>query len=62
MKTLPKTIFVTLEEAGTEDEYLNVETDKNDLVEMNQTKEIGEYVLSRRVEVKGVAEEVCEIG
>jgi hypothetical protein len=62
MKKLPKTIFVTLEDAGTDDEYLNAQTDKSSLVEMHQTKQIGEYVLKRRVEVKGVAQELREVG
>jgi hypothetical protein len=62
MKKLPKTLFVTLESPGTDDEYLNAQAEKGDLVEMHQTKEIGEYVLKRRVEVKGVAEELREVG
>lgn len=59
---LPQTVFITLEEAGTDDEYFNCQADKNVLVEMNETKEIGEYVLKRRVEIKGIAEELREIG
>ncbi len=59
MKTLPKTLFVSLEQPDTDDEYLDAKADQSDLVEMGQTKEIGEYVLKRRVKVKGVA---CVLG
>lgn len=60
MNTLPKTLFVVLEGPGTDDAYLNAQADKNDLVEMGQTKDIGEYVLRRRVKIIGVAEELFD--
>lgn len=62
MKTLPKKLFVTLENPGTQDEYLSAQVDKKGMVEMGQIKEIGEYVLKRRVEVEGVIQELREIG
>lgn len=58
MKKLPTILFVTIEEPGTDDAYLNAQADKNDLVEMHQTKTVGEYTLQRKVKIKGVAEEV----
>lgn len=62
MTKLPKTLFVTLEDAGTDDAYLNAQSDRNDLLGMNERKEVGEYTLKRRVEMRGVAEEICEVG
>lgn len=63
MEKLPKTVFISLENPGTEDEYLSTNENKNELtIEIGETKLVGEYVLKRQVEVKGTIEELREIG
>lgn len=62
MKKLPPKIYVSLENPGRDDEYLNAQADPNKLVEMGETNTVGEYVLKQRTEVRGEAVTLREIG
>lgn len=51
MKAFPKQIFVTREEAGTEDEYFNVNQSTAQCADKEAPKPVGVYVLKETITV-----------
>jgi hypothetical protein len=59
MKQLPTKVFLTIEEPGTEIEFLHAVPKIGDIaVEIGERKIVGEYSLTRVREFQGVLEEV----
>jgi hypothetical protein len=52
MKKLPKELFVSVENEGTDDEYLIANKDAAKLVEFGETKRVGLYVLKEMLIVE----------
>ena len=50
---LPNEVFVTIEEAGTEDAFLHASGDVESFAEMGQKRVVGVYKLERLVTVAG---------
>lgn len=62
MKTLPKTIYVSLENPGTDDEYLNTQKKQEDHAEAGKVSRVGEYRLVKQVELTSQCTILREVG
>lgn len=51
-KTFPNEIFVTLEQSGTQDEYLQVNKTADETAEVGTKKRVGRYMLHEVVTVE----------
>jgi hypothetical protein len=60
---LPKTLFVSRENPGTDDEFFSVNEVLEDIVvETGKRQLVGEYVLQRKVELVTETRIVAEVG
>lgn len=51
MKKFPKTVYVTRENAGTDDEYLGINGDDGDIPEVDSTTPVAIYELVETAEI-----------
>lgn len=62
MKTLPKTIYVSLENPGTDDEFFAVHKNQEDHAEPGKVTRVGEYKLVKQVELTSQCSVLREVG